>query len=111
MTFRKAKALNPLLISCQDTFAYINRAKIAANMDIYTHINTHMQDATKSLIHALLSVLFSILMLIYHLFFSKGANVCTLTDQICLSAPLGLGYPVCITDLNWVCLFVCLLCA
>lgn len=40
MTFRKAKALNPLLISSQDTIAYMSKTKIAANVYVYTHKHT-----------------------------------------------------------------------
>lgn len=91
MTFMKAKALNPLLISCQDTFAYISKAKIAANMDIY--IKTRICKTQQSLSHMPRCVLFSILMLIYCIFFLKRPNVYTPTYQVCLSVALGSGLP------------------
>lgn len=75
MTFRKAKALNPLLISSQDTIAYMSKTKIAANVCVYTHINTLMPEARKSLRRTLAPVLFSILLLIYNLLSSKAHNM------------------------------------
>lgn len=100
MTFRKAKALNLILISSWDTVVCMNKAEIAANVCIYKH--THVSESKMPLSYMLAHAVFRMLLMIYYVLFSKVYNICA-TTQFCLSTPLAFGLLIlmCMLDFDF----------